>query len=204
VFFQLARALPGLRFAAVTADPAAAAAAAAAPLPPNAALLPPAHDVGALLAGAAAVIVPSVWTEAYGMVAVDAALRGLPVLVSARGGLPEAGLGAAAVLPVAAMELPAAAGNGGAGDGGSSSGGAAADAAAGPCWARRAFPPQPPEVVAAWAGELRRLLLDPGCAKAYTARAAAARVAAAALVGGRGRQLAAFEDWLGSLAALPD
>jgi hypothetical protein len=63
------------------------------------------------------------------MVAVDAALRGLPVLVSDRGGLPEAGLGAAVVLPVAPMELPLGpgppdAGGEGAGSGGDGGGGA--------------------------------------------------------------------------------
>ncbi|ORX76435.1 UDP-Glycosyltransferase/glycogen phosphorylase [Basidiobolus meristosporus CBS 931.73] len=38
-------------------------------------------------------IVPSVWYEAFGMVAVEAMLRGIPVLVSNVGGLPEAKCG---------------------------------------------------------------------------------------------------------------
>ena len=35
------------------------------------------------------IIVPSVWHEAFGMVALDAMIRGIPTLVSTSGGLPE-------------------------------------------------------------------------------------------------------------------
>ena len=223
LFSQLARRLPALRFVAVAGDHRAAAAEAARLGLANVAVLPPARDVGALLAEteAAAVVVPSVWAEAYGMVAVDAALRGLPVLVSARGGLPEAGLGAAVVLPVEPMRWrPASAETGGGGRGGEAAAApagavedddqaepeegseAAAAAAAAPVWARREIPPeQPPAVVEAWADELTALLLAPGAAARYAARAAAAREAAAALLAGRARHLADFEAWLRALEA---
>ncbi|GBF98058.1 hypothetical protein Rsub_10286 [Raphidocelis subcapitata] len=182
VFFALARALPSLRFVAVTADPQLSAQAAALG-PPNVALLPPQPDVGALLAGASAVVVPSVWEEAFGMVAVDAALRGLPVLASDRGGLPEAGLGAATLLPVEPMLLPC--------------GGDVA-----PSWGAREFPEQPAGVVAAWAGALSALLLESGAAERYAAQSVAARAAAGALVEGRNAHLAAFRGWLEALEAM--
>lgn len=54
-----------------------------APFPPEA--------LGERLAGLDAVCVPSLWEEFHGLVAVEARLAGLPVLVSGRGGLSESG-----------------------------------------------------------------------------------------------------------------
>jgi len=45
-------------------------------------------------------LVPSLWDEAFGMVVIEAMLRGIPVLASQVGGLPEAKLGLDYVLPV--------------------------------------------------------------------------------------------------------
>jgi hypothetical protein len=43
---------------------------------------------------------PSLWLEAFGMVVVDGLARGIPVLASSVGGLPEAKLGTGYLLPV--------------------------------------------------------------------------------------------------------
>lgn len=45
--------------------------------------------LAAAYAGAEALVVPSLWHEPFGLVAVEGMLRGVPVLVSRRGGLPE-------------------------------------------------------------------------------------------------------------------
>ena len=45
-------------------------------------------------------LVPSLWGEAFGLVIVEAMLRGIPVLASNVGGAPEAKLGVDYVLPV--------------------------------------------------------------------------------------------------------
>ena len=52
------------------------------------------------------VLAPSLWLEAWGMVVTEAALRGLPTIVSDAGGLPEAGLGLSRVVPVKAIIVP--------------------------------------------------------------------------------------------------
>jgi glycosyltransferase involved in cell wall biosynthesis len=189
LFFALARRLPHFRFLAVTSDDQIAAQVSVLG-PHNVQIAPPQDGVSALLAGAWAVVVPSVWQEAFGMVVVDAMLRGLPVITSDLGGLPEAGLGAAAALPVSPMALPVAEGGGG------SSGGW-------PCasWRDRAYTEQPASVVEAWAGALAALLKGPGAVGRYAAAAAAARAAALAHVADRNRFLGRFKGWLDTIEA---
>lgn len=53
-------------------------------------LLPWAPDPGMIYAKCLALLVPSVWSEAYGRVAEEAAVLGIPVIVHGVGGLPEA------------------------------------------------------------------------------------------------------------------
>lgn len=48
------------------------------------------NDPAVAYANAKVVIVPSLWDEAFGRVAVEASLLGIPVIVSNKGGLPEA------------------------------------------------------------------------------------------------------------------
>jgi glycosyltransferase involved in cell wall biosynthesis len=47
---------------------------------------------------------PSLWQEAFSITVVEAMLRGIPVLASNIGGLPEAKLGTDFLLPVTAIE----------------------------------------------------------------------------------------------------
>ncbi|HYG64482.1 MAG TPA: glycosyltransferase family 4 protein [Thermoanaerobaculia bacterium] len=104
IFLGLARELPEVRFAAVptwgttTADRAALAAV------PNVTLLKPEVDIDRIFARTRVLLMPSLWQEAFGVTAVEAMLRGLPVLASDVGGLPEATLGAGRVLPVRPIE----------------------------------------------------------------------------------------------------
>jgi amino acid adenylation domain-containing protein len=100
IFLDLARAFPGQRFAALpgygtTAEDRAALAAL-----PNVELWKNERELDALFARTKAVVVPSLWMESFGMVVVDAMLRGIPVLAADEGALPEAALGTAELLPV--------------------------------------------------------------------------------------------------------
>lgn len=71
---------------------------------PNVTILDPVDDVDRLYRQTRVLLVPSVWDEAFGLVSVEAMLRGLPVLSSDAGGLPEAKLGVDYVLPVRTIE----------------------------------------------------------------------------------------------------
>jgi hypothetical protein len=66
----------------------------------NVQLLPPSEDIEAILSKTRVLIVPSLWGEAFGRIVVEAMLRGIPVLASSTGGLPEAKLGVDYLLPV--------------------------------------------------------------------------------------------------------
>lgn len=57
---------------------------------PNVTLRPPTQDMKAVYGKARIVIAPSQWEEAFGRAAVEPQFSGIPVVASARGGLPEA------------------------------------------------------------------------------------------------------------------
>lgn len=104
VFLALARKMPEVSFAAVptwgtTPEDRAELAAL-----PNVTLLEPQEDVDRIYARTRVLLMPSLWQEAFGVTAVEAMLRGLPVLASDVGGLPEAKLGTDLVLPVRPIE----------------------------------------------------------------------------------------------------
>lgn len=104
IFLALARQMPEVSFAAVptwgtTPEDKAALAAL-----PNVTLLEPQEDVDRIYAKTRVLLMPSLWQEAFGVTAVEAMLRGIPVLASGVGGLPEAKLGTDLVLPVNPIE----------------------------------------------------------------------------------------------------
>jgi glycosyltransferase involved in cell wall biosynthesis len=56
----------------------------------NVSLMPPTRDMKSVYANARIVLAPSRWEEAFGRVAAEAHINGIPVVGSRRGGLPEA------------------------------------------------------------------------------------------------------------------
>jgi glycosyltransferase involved in cell wall biosynthesis len=100
VFLALARRLPDVAFAAVPAWGTGPDVRAALEREPNVRLLAAADDIGTILARTRVLLVPSLWPETFGYVVPEALLRGIPVLASDVGGLREASLGVATVLPV--------------------------------------------------------------------------------------------------------
>ncbi|HKV08339.1 MAG TPA: amino acid adenylation domain-containing protein, partial [Thermoanaerobaculia bacterium] len=104
IFAGLAERMPGVAFAAVPTWSTTAADRDRLAALPNVTLLPAVDDVDELFAQIRILIVPSLWGEAFGQVVIEALLRGIPVLTSDQGGLPEAGLGVTRIVPVRPIE----------------------------------------------------------------------------------------------------
>ena len=100
IFLELAALFPETRFAAVPTWGGDEAMLRDLALLPNITLLEPADDIGAVLREARVLLAPSLVPETFGYVAIDAMLRGIPVLAGNLGGQPEAKLGVDFVLPV--------------------------------------------------------------------------------------------------------
>jgi len=71
---------------------------------PNVTVLEPSENIDKIFQQTRILLVPSLWGEAFGLVVVEAMLRGIPVLASNVGGLIEAKLGVDYTLPVRAIE----------------------------------------------------------------------------------------------------
>jgi glycosyltransferase involved in cell wall biosynthesis len=67
------------------------------PTLPNITFMPPQSDMRKVYGKCKLLLAPSRWNEAYGRVATEAQISGMPVVASARGGLPEA-VGAGGIL----------------------------------------------------------------------------------------------------------
>ncbi len=100
IFLALADAFPETAFAAVPIwgtnrqDQAALRARA------NVTVLEPVDDIDVLLARTRVLLVPSLWAEARSRMVIEAMLRGVPVMASDVGGIPEAMMGVPYLLPV--------------------------------------------------------------------------------------------------------
>ena len=104
IFLALARSLPHVKFAAIPFWGTTPEDRAALMQLPNVTLLKPEPNLDDIFKQAKVLLVPSVWGEAFPQVVGDAMLRGIPVLASNAGGLPETKLGVDYVLPVNMIE----------------------------------------------------------------------------------------------------
>lgn len=101
IFADTARALPGLPFAALPGWGTTAADRALLNAIPNMTLLEPVRHIDEVLERARLLLMPSLWYEGFGLIVMEALLRGIPVISSDSGGLLEAKHGTGYVLPVA-------------------------------------------------------------------------------------------------------
>jgi surfactin synthase thioesterase subunit len=100
IFLALAERFPKLNFAAVPTWGTTAEDRKALEVLPNMTILSARDDMDELLSLARVLLVPSVWAEARSRVVVEAMARGVPVLASNIGGIPEAKLGVPYLLPI--------------------------------------------------------------------------------------------------------
>ena len=105
IFLALAREFTGVEFAAVPTWGADKSVLTALREAPNVRMLEPADDVEKILRQTRILLVPSLWPETFGYVVPEAMVRGIPVLASNIGGLPEAKLGVDYLLPAPSSEL---------------------------------------------------------------------------------------------------
>ncbi|MEP6534319.1 MAG: alpha/beta fold hydrolase [Bryobacteraceae bacterium] len=100
IFLSLAERMPQIQFAAVPVWGTNAADMAALRQHANVTVLEPVENIDELLSRSRILLVPSLWAEARSRMIPEAMLRGVPVLASNIGGIPEAKLGVDYLLPV--------------------------------------------------------------------------------------------------------
>jgi surfactin synthase thioesterase subunit/glycosyltransferase involved in cell wall biosynthesis len=100
IFLELARRMPAVRFAAVPTWGTNASDLAALRRRPNVTILEPVDNIDDLLRQTRVLLAPSVWAEARSRIVVEAMARGVPVVASDIGGIPEAKLGVPYLIPV--------------------------------------------------------------------------------------------------------
>lgn len=105
LFFQIVDRMPELRFAAVPSWNTTPDVMRELRKRPNVHVRAYRSDVDELYRDVRALLVPSLWPEAFGLVAVEAMLRGIPVLASDHGGLREAKLGVDYSLPIRPLDF---------------------------------------------------------------------------------------------------
>jgi glycosyltransferase involved in cell wall biosynthesis len=104
IFLALADRFPNVEFAALEGWGTTARDRAALAQRSNVQLIHTVANIEDALSRATCLLVPSVWYEGFGLIAMEAMLRGLPVIASNSGGLEEAKRGTGYVVPVRSVE----------------------------------------------------------------------------------------------------
>jgi hypothetical protein len=104
IFEELARQLPQHEFGAVPTWGTSAKDRLRLAELKNITVLEPSENIDDIFSRVRVLLVPSLWDEAFGQVAVEAMLRGIPAITSNVGGLPEASLGVARIIPAQRIE----------------------------------------------------------------------------------------------------
>ncbi|MFX3636543.1 MAG: glycosyltransferase family 4 protein [Candidatus Pristimantibacillus sp.] len=104
IFIGLARQMPHLSFAAIPTWATTDEELEAMEMVPNITVLKPAENINDIYRQTKVFLMPSLWGESFGQVVVEAMLRGIPVIASHVGGLPEAKLHLDHLLPVKPIE----------------------------------------------------------------------------------------------------
>ena len=158
LFLEITERLPDLAFGAVPGWGTTAADRRAVERLPNVRWVPNAASIDDLLAGTHLLLMPSLWYEGFGLIVMEAMLRGIPVVASDSGGLCESKCGTGYVIPVQGIERYQ----------------PVYDELAMPC------PVVPPNDPAPWVEAVRRLITDRA---EYERESAASRQAAHRFVG---------------------
>lgn len=172
IFLALAERLPEYSFAALPGWGTTSGDRRALESLPNVTLLPHCRDIEEVLVRTRVLLMPSLWFEGFGLIAMEALLRGIPVIASDAGGLVEAKMGTNYVIPVRAIETYE------------------------PHFDERHLPQPvlPPQNIEPWMEAVRSLLAD---RTAYEAEAEASRQAALRFVASLNE--ARFDDFLARL-----
>jgi glycosyltransferase involved in cell wall biosynthesis len=104
IFLEMARRFPEVPFAGLAGWGTTAQDRALMAALPNVQVLETVPSIDDVLREARVVLMPSVWYEGFGLIAMEAMLRGVPVISSDSGGLKEAKRGTGYVLPVRPVE----------------------------------------------------------------------------------------------------
>jgi glycosyltransferase involved in cell wall biosynthesis len=104
IFLALARHFPAYRFGALPGWGTTAVDRHDLDACSNVELLRNARNIDQVLKDTRILLVPSLWFEGFGLIVIEAMLRGIPVVASDSGGLPEAKLGTDNVIPVRSIE----------------------------------------------------------------------------------------------------
>lgn len=100
IFLEIAQRLPSVAFGAVPGWGTTTGDRRALEQLPNIEVLPNAREIDDILARTRVLLMPSLWYEGFGLIVMEAMLRGIPVVSSDSGGLSEAKSGTGYIIPV--------------------------------------------------------------------------------------------------------
>ena len=104
IFLALAERFPQIPFAGLVGWGTTSADREAMQRVPNVQILEPVGSIDEVLRTARLLLMPSIWFEGFGLIAMEAMLRGVPVVASDAGGLVEAKRGTGFVIPVVPVQ----------------------------------------------------------------------------------------------------